>query len=109
VTQPRLVSDTRQIIPREKTAMSRKEHPAGSFPLSTALVNSACVAVYGSWLPHIGATAARAEAERFARRFHVLVDGPLAPLPDDRTLDAALDAVATVMGAPCCPTFVLWK
>jgi hypothetical protein len=29
--------------------------------------------------------------------FHILIDGPLAPLPDDAELDATLDAVATAM------------
>ncbi|MCP1741331.1 hypothetical protein [Bradyrhizobium japonicum] len=37
------------------------------------------------------------EARAFAARFHVLIDGPLAPLPDEAELDTTLAAVAAAM------------
>lgn len=64
------------------------------------MVNSACVAIYHRWLPHVGAAEARIEAHAFARRFQISIDGPLAPLAADRSLDAILDDVAHEMGAP---------
>lgn len=64
------------------------------------MVNSAAARIFAAWLPHIGHDAAMREAHAFAGRFHVLVDGPLAPLPDDVALDAQLEAVAAAMGAP---------
>lgn len=37
------------------------------------------------------------QARAFAGRFHILVDGPLAPLPDDTELEATLEAVHAAM------------
>lgn len=70
----------------------------GSSPLFTAMVNRAAGTIYQAWRRHLTEGEARAEAERFARRFHVLVDGPLAPQPaHDRELDAMLDGVREAM------------
>lgn len=61
------------------------------------MVNSAAARIYSAWQPHVGHDAALREARAFAGRFHILIDGPLAPLPDDSELDATLDAVAAAM------------
>jgi hypothetical protein len=75
------------------TTSGRKPAPE-QFP---RMVNSAAARIYAAWQPHIGHDAALHEARAFAGRFHILIDGPLAPLPDDAELDATLDAVATAM------------
>ena len=57
---------------------------------SHLMVNAAAETVYRAWLPHIGETEAREQAQAFARRFHILIDGPLYPLPaTDRKVVAA--------------------
>lgn len=61
------------------------------------MVNSAAARIYAAWQPRIGHDAALHEARAFAGRFHVLIDGPLAPLADDAELDATLEAVAAAM------------
>jgi hypothetical protein len=61
------------------------------------MVNAAAARIYSAWQPHVGHNAALHEARAFAGRFHVLIDGPLAPLPDDAELDATLEAVAAAM------------
>lgn len=63
----------------------------------SAMVNAAATRIYSAWQPHVGHHAALREARAFAGRFHVLIDGPLAPLPDEAELDAALGAVAAAM------------
>lgn len=45
------------------------------------IVKSAAERVYRSWLPHVGDVEAREQANAFARRFHISIDGPLCPLP----------------------------
>lgn len=68
---------------------------------SSRMVNSAAARIYAAWLPHVGHDEALQQAQAFAGRFHVLLDGPLAPLPaEDLELDAALAAVSTAMSAP---------
>lgn len=65
------------------------------------MVNAAASEIYRAWRRYLPEPEARAEAEAFSRRFHVLIDGPLAPLPDERELNATtLDAVADATGAP---------
>lgn len=49
--------------------------------MSAQAINAAVEAVYRAWLPHVGDIEAREQAQAFARRFHILIDGPLAPLP----------------------------
>jgi hypothetical protein len=44
-------------------------------------------AIYRAWLPHVGDIEAREQAQVFARRFHILIDGPLCPLPSDERTD----------------------
>lgn len=61
------------------------------------MVNSAAARIYAAWQPHVGHDAALHEARAFAGRFHMPIDGPLAPLPDDADLDATLAAVAAAM------------
>lgn len=61
------------------------------------MVNAAAARVYAAWQPHVGHDAALREAREFAGRFHILIDGPLAPLPADAALDATLEAVAEAM------------
>lgn len=61
------------------------------------MVNAAAARIYAAWLPHVGSEAALHEARAFAGRFHILIDGPLAPLPDDAELDATLAAVSVAM------------
>lgn len=78
------------------TTSSRKPPPEQS----PRMVNSAAARIYAAWQPHIGHEAALHEARAFAGRFHVLIDGPLAPLPDEASLDATLEAVAAAMSAP---------
>jgi hypothetical protein len=46
---------------------------------SLAMVNSVRAEIYKRWLPHVGETEAREQAQAFALRFHFLIDGPLAP------------------------------
>ncbi|WLB15020.1 hypothetical protein [Bradyrhizobium japonicum] len=58
------------------------------------MVNAAASRIYAAWQPHLGHDDALREARAFAGRFHVLIDGPLAPLPDETGLDATLAAVA---------------
>jgi hypothetical protein len=84
---------------------SRQEHLAivttssGKPPpeQSPRMVNSAAARIYAAWQPYIGHEAALHEARAFAGRFHVLIDGPLAPLHDEASLDATLAAVAAAM------------
>jgi hypothetical protein len=45
------------------------------------MVHAAAERIYAAWLPHVGETEARVQAQAFARRFHILIDGPLCPLP----------------------------
>lgn len=61
------------------------------------MVNDAAARIYSAWQPHVGHAAALHEARAFAGRFHVLVDGPLAPLRDEASLDRTLDAVSAAM------------
>lgn len=61
------------------------------------MVNAAAARIYAAWQPHVGHGAALREARAFAGRFHVLIDGPVAPLPDEAELDATLAAVAAAM------------
>ena len=51
---------------------------------SPLVVTEAAKTIYRAWLPHVGEVEAREQAQAFARRFHILIDGPLAPLPADR-------------------------
>lgn len=66
------------------------------------MLNAARTEIYRRWRPHVGDAEARAEADRFARRFYVLPDGPLSPLPTrpDAELDAVLAAINIEMAAP---------
>jgi hypothetical protein len=48
---------------------------------SPQMVQSAADRVYAAWLPHVGDAGAREQADAFARRFHILLDGPLCPRP----------------------------
>lgn len=48
------------------------------------MVKSAAETVYRAWLRHVGDIEAREQAQAFARRFHILIDGPLAPLTADQ-------------------------
>ena len=66
---------------------------------SLRMVNAAAEVIFQSWLPHVGEADARAEADRFASRFHFLIDGPLAPLTEAEA-DAILADVADAMSAP---------
>lgn len=61
------------------------------------MVNEAASRIYSAWQPHVGHAAALREARAFAGRFHILIDGPLAPLPDYAELDPTLEAVAAAM------------
>ena len=63
------------------------------------MVNSACAAVFTAWRKHVSEPEARAEADRFAARFHFLIDGPLAPLTEAEA-DAVLESVNDAMSAP---------
>lgn len=47
---------------------------------SPQIVTDAAETVYRAWLPHIGDAGAREQAEAFARRFLISIDGPLKPL-----------------------------
>ena len=74
--------------------------PAQIHPLpSHQMVSAAAETVFQAWLPHIGETEALREAAAFASRFHILIDGPLAPLTETE-LDAVLDNVAVAMTVP---------
>ncbi|MEY9228129.1 hypothetical protein ABIF65_003327 [Bradyrhizobium japonicum] len=64
---------------------------------SPRMVNDAASRIYAAWQPHVGHDEAMHEARAFAARFHVLIDGPLAPLPDEAELDTTLAAVAAAM------------
>lgn len=57
------------------------------------MVNAAAARIYAAWQPHVGHGAALREARAFAGRFHILIDGPLAPLLDEAELDVTLEAV----------------
>ncbi|WP_441280115.1 hypothetical protein [Bradyrhizobium sp. 63_E2_N1_3] len=61
------------------------------------MVNAAASRIYAAWQPHVGHDDALREARAFAGRFHVPIDGPMAPLPDEADLDATLEAVAAAM------------
>lgn len=61
------------------------------------MVNAAASRIYAAWQPHVGHDDALREACAFAGRFHVLIDGPLSPLPDHAELGATLEAVANAM------------
>lgn len=63
----------------------------------SCMVNAAASRIYAAWQPHVGHDDALREAREFAGRFHVLIDGPLAPLPDAADLHATLEAVAAAM------------
>ena len=56
------------------------------------MVKAAAAKIFESWRPHVGEAAARVEAENFARRFHILIDGPLAPLTE---AEAELESAAS--------------
>jgi hypothetical protein len=60
---------------------------------SIRMVNAAAARIYQAWQPHVG----HAEARAFAGRFHLLIEAPLAPLADEASLDATLEAVAIAM------------
>lgn len=92
------MSDTQLSTPPVPEAIGTITGRTSSPPQFTAMVNSACVLIFDRWRPHVGEAAARVEAERFARRFHHLIDGPLAPLTAAEA-DAVLADVADAMAA----------
>jgi hypothetical protein len=47
---------------------------------SSRMVLSAAERVYAAWLPHVGEVEAREQAQAFANRYHIVIDGPLTPL-----------------------------
>jgi hypothetical protein len=48
---------------------------------SPLMVHQAAETVYLAWRKHVGEAEAREQAQAFARRFCISIDGPLAPLP----------------------------
>lgn len=84
--------------PHNLSTISEPGEPAElrNNPAFTNMLNGARQRIYQAWLPHVSPAEARAEADAFARRFHVLVDGPLAPLTADE-FEAVLDVVADAM------------
>ena len=82
-----------QSAPSDRLATGTITACASHATPSLRIVNAAAAEIYKRWLPHVGEAEARAESERFARRFHILVDGPLAPLPADAELDAVAEAL----------------
>lgn len=55
-----------------------------SNPPSPQIVTDAAEGIYRAWLPYIGEAGAREQAQAFARRFLISIDGPLAPLPSPK-------------------------
>lgn len=82
--------------PAALTSSKSDQNPAQMEPCAR-MVNSAAARIYSAWQRHVGHAAALRQARAFAGRFHVLIDGPLAPLPGDAELDATLEAVAAAM------------
>lgn len=84
---------------RECLATDTISDSAAQVAPSLRMVNAAATEIYQRWLPHVGEAAARAEADNFARRFHILIDAPPAPLTVTE-LDAVLAGLADAMAAP---------
>ncbi|MEY9158270.1 hypothetical protein ABIG04_006580 [Bradyrhizobium japonicum] len=95
--RPNLALTLQHSAPRQALASSKTvEKPAQMEPCAR-MVNAAAARIYAAWQPHVGHGAALREARAFAGRFHVLIHGPVAPLPDEAELDVTLAAVAAAM------------
>ncbi|WP_157789235.1 hypothetical protein [Bradyrhizobium japonicum] len=93
VDRPNLALTLEHSAPRQAFASSKTEEKPAQMEPCARMVNAAAARIYAAWQPHVGHGAALREARAFAGRFHILIDGPLAPLPDEAELDVTLAAV----------------